>query len=33
MGVLIDKLLNLWADKIKPSFLILILIFLLLVGR
>jgi hypothetical protein len=29
MGVLIDKLLSLWADKIKPSFLILILIFLL----
>lgn len=29
MGVLIDKLFSLWAEKVKPSFLILTLVFLL----
>ena len=29
MGVLIEKLFSLWAEKVKPSFLILTLFFLL----
>jgi len=29
MGLLIEKLFSIWADKVKPSFLILTLVFLL----